>query len=1536
MVGERPARLAAKLFEKLYELHGQIEREAERVELVVGDGILSWRLPDGGIHHPVLLQRVQLEFRPEIPEFIIRETEHGPEIYSALFRALPDVDGRHIGRCREELDKGAYHPLGQEATTGFLRRLVTVLGPQGEFLEGGAPRTMTDQPRIGRDPVIFVRARIQGFATAIEAILEDIQSRDDLPSSLVNIVGIDTTLGTSTGEDTSEIAGQEPPDEDILLSKPANQEQVQIAQRLEKYGCVLVQGPPGTGKTHTIGNLIGHLLAHGKSVLVTSHTTKALRVLRDHVVPELQPLCVSVLESDLDSRRQLESSVDGIVERLSSANPERLEREAGQFRHERTGLLNQLRGLERRILDARTDEYRPVLIGGEEFSPAECARRVGATRKDDDWIPGPVTLGTVVPLSDAELLDLYRTNVGVSSEDERELGAPLPKPDELLAPSDFQELVSTVDDLQVEDVRHREDLWESSPEGQDEGVLEKLLGLLRDAALSLGDDDPWKLAATIAGRDGGIHVEPWQSLIGLVRGVSAEAAKAQEIILTHGPVLARGIPLEEQIQSLDQIAKHLEGGGKLTTLTLLAHRRWKRLIEGVRVGPGPARTRQQFRALLVLARLRVFREQLLGRWERQMVPLGGPSRESLGADPEKQCLQFVSVLEASLGWYAKAWSRLEEELRRFGFRWATCLAECPPDLRPFGELRRLQRTVLHALPPVFAARLKRIRLAKAQARLAGARRQLDLFAAGDVSADVVRALKESLGCSDIAGYRVAFERLVELQQRRMDVVLRQDLLRRLEPVAPAWAAAIRERESPHDQRDLPGDVKAAWLWRQWNDELERRAKTSLEGLQRNADVFRDDLQRTTASLIDRLAWAAQARRTRLPQRQALMGWLQTIRRIGKGTGKRAPKLQAEARKLMAECRTSVPVWIMPLARAVENFDPRKTRVDVVIIDEASQSDVMALVALYMGAQVVVVGDHEQVSPDAVGQKLDEVQHLIDEHLGGIPNANLYDGQMSVYDLAMQAFGGTICLREHFRCVPEIIQFSNHLSYDGRIRPLRDGSLVRVRPAVISHRVPGVANADGVNEEEALAVVALIEAAIEHAEYEEKTFGVISMVGDEQARFIERLLRQRITPLEYESRRIVCGNAAQFQGDERDVMVLSVVDSPRFGGPLRLREEPRFKKRFNVAASRARDQMWVVHSLDPRTDLQARDLRRLLIEHAENPAALMRRVEEGEGRTESELEKQVLRRLVTAGYRVTPQWKVGAYRIDMVVQGGQRRLAVECDGDRYHTQENLVDDMARQAVLERLGWRFVRIRGSEFFRDPERAMRPVWGKLEEFGISGERGSDSSKDSLPPGSELRERVIRRAQELRRGRENRGDEVTASEVDKHGTALEKVIPGWERSAESRVSETREPPEPVANMQGDRVEISTEKLAVERTRTSTEREEGRVGGIDRDRVLSTLRSQLASQEAKCKKCTGPMRPMLGRYGPFAKCSRDGCGNTMTITPKVLNGTLLDLDARCKACSSPLVSRTSKYGSFIGCSKYPECNERVSWQDLRKNLMKP
>jgi len=98
---ERLSRAAMGVFEQLYELHGRLQREGERLELVLGDGILTWRLPSGGIHHPVLLQRVELRFDPTVPEFVVAESDHGPELYTALLR-LPRKSRREDDRVDDD------------------------------------------------------------------------------------------------------------------------------------------------------------------------------------------------------------------------------------------------------------------------------------------------------------------------------------------------------------------------------------------------------------------------------------------------------------------------------------------------------------------------------------------------------------------------------------------------------------------------------------------------------------------------------------------------------------------------------------------------------------------------------------------------------------------------------------------------------------------------------------------------------------------------------------------------------------------------------------------------------------------------------------------------------------------------------------------------------------------------------------------------------------------------------------------------------------------------------------------------------------------------------------------------------------------------------------------------------------------------------------------------------------------------------------------------------------------------------------------
>jgi len=1356
---ERPAYDTLCLFEKLYEIYGTIQRDAEKLELALGDGILNWGCPDGNVLHPVLIQRLQLDFSPEVPAFSLRLTDHSTELYTALFQIMPDVDGNVVAAVRSELEAGGFSPLGRDDTAGFLRALVARLSARGEFHDT-LPDNFMPYPQIGRAPLIFMRNRVTGYATALDAIQTHLDTDSELPNSLLRIMGIveepapDEDSGSSTPDDLPNASTHSP--FDILLSKPANSEQMQIAERLEQHGCVLVQGPPGTGKTHTIANLIGHLLAQGKSILVTSHTAKALRVLREQVVEPLRPLCVSVLESDSAGRSQLEASVGAIVERLANSSVEHLEAEAALLAKRRETLRERLGQLENEILIARGNEYRSFVIGGRDIAPAEAARLIKQGRAQHGWIPGPVEQGRVLPLSLGELLELYAGNARLEAEEERALSAGLPDMQRLPAPDEWERLCTERTTLLPQSQRVRAEFWSCPVSGADPNTLAHLNACLLTENASLQGVEVWECAVMEAGKNPERH-RLWDDLFAVIEQTAETGLRAERALLEREPALNTTLPPEEQIRLLGEICAHLQKGARLSSLVLLTKPMWKQLIQSATVKGRRPETTEDFQALQFVACAGVQRQELTRRWERQVAVLGGPSLVGVAETPERFCARFVPVLRRRIAWHSEVWMPMMQTLVELCFVWERFRQVLPTATALPDSIEDLRERVVPALVEQLSVREAQVRVLEVESRSRQWVSPLESFGA-EAQKSGVADITRSLAAFDAEAYRSAYRNLADLIAQRESYTRRVELLRRLESAAPVWAAFLRERAAPHDAPQPPGDAELAWEWRQMTDELERRDRMTPETLEREREQLDRELRHTTAELVEQRAWAAQIRRTSLPQRQALMGWLNLVKKLGKGTGKRAARLQKEARDKMQACRSAVPVWVMPLSRVVENFDPQTSRFDVVIIDEASQSDAMSLIALYMARSAVIVGDNEQVSPDAVGEKLDCTEHLIAEHLQGIPNAVLYDGQRSLYDIALESFGGHICLTEHFRCAPEIIQFSNALCYNGKIRPLRDMSGIPRRPAIVPYRVVNGVAHNKVNEAEADTIVSLLFGATLQPEYAGATFGVISLVGEEQARRIDEKLRRLLSPDEYARRRVMCGTPPQFQGDERDVIFLSMVDSPK-GGPLTLREDGAngmWKKRYNVAVSRARDQLWVVYSLQHDVDLQPRDIRRRLIEHALDPNAAERRFEIAATRAESPFEREVIRRLTMAGYRVTPQWKVGRYRLDMVVDDGAKRLVVECDGDRYHPVEKLSEDMARQALLERLGWTFARIRGSAFYRDADAAMQPVFARLQEIGIVPIAADHDNATAEKETSGLVMRI------LRQSRKNREEPIAAPMED------------------------------------------------------------------------------------------------------------------------------------------------------------------------------
>lgn len=449
-----------------------------------------------------------------------------------------------------------------------------------------------------------------------------------------------------------------------------------------------------------------------------------------------------------------------------------------------------------------------------------------------------------------------------------------------------------------------------------------------------------------------------------------------------------------------------------------------------------------------------------------------------------------------------------------------------------------------------------------------------------------------------------------------------------------------------------------------------------------------------------------------------------MEKIGKGTGKNAEFYRKQAKEKITLCQKAVPVWIMPMNKVIDTLNPGKNKFDIVIVDEASQADISALVLLYMAKKVIIVGDDKQVSPSAIGEKIEKQNILRDKYLKGIiSNDDLYGTRSSLYSIASTTYQ-PLMLREHFRCVPEIIGYSNKTSYDYKIKPLRETYSSKLKPAVISYRVDGEREEKSkINKVEAETIVSLISSCLEEKLYENSTFGIISLLGQEQVEYIQKLLVEKIGTAEIEKHNILCGDSSHFQGDERDVIFLSMVDSNKNSSvPLIKKTEGTDnlnKKKYNVAASRAKDQMWIIHSLDFRNDLKDGDIRKELLEFGENQRAFMQN-DEIKAKSDSVFEEEVAKYLSIRDYNIKQQWEVGAYRIDMVACYKNEKVAIECDGERWHSsEEQIKNDIERQEVLERCGWNFIRIRGSKYFRNPKLTMQEVEAELSKRGIYPEK-------------------------------------------------------------------------------------------------------------------------------------------------------------------------------------------------------------------------
>jgi very-short-patch-repair endonuclease len=163
------------------------------------------------------------------------------------------------------------------------------------------------------------------------------------------------------------------------------------------------------------------------------------------------------------------------------------------------------------------------------------------------------------------------------------------------------------------------------------------------------------------------------------------------------------------------------------------------------------------------------------------------------------------------------------------------------------------------------------------------------------------------------------------------------------------------------------------------------------------------------------------------------------------------------------------------------------------------------------------------------------------------------------------------------------------------------------------------------------------------------------------------------------------------------------------------------RRFNVAASRARNQMWLFHSVDLE-NLNNKCVRYSLLKYCLENSKPKEEIESPEYLLLNDFEEQLESSIIESGYKVTTKVKVGKYTIDFVVEsdlsldnkgGKYKKIAVKCIGMTDDEDYNWKQQYEMQMCLERMGWEFYKIRASEFYRNPSVVIERLSHKLNNI-------------------------------------------------------------------------------------------------------------------------------------------------------------------------------------------------------------------------------
>ncbi|CAM2065283.1 AAA family ATPase [Sulfidibacter corallicola] len=383
-----------------------------------------------------------------------------------------------------------------------------------------------------------------------------------------------------------------------------------------------------------------------------------------------------------------------------------------------------------------------------------------------------------------------------------------------------------------------------------------------------------------------------------------------------------------------------------------------------------------------------------------------------------------------------------------------------------------------------------------------------------------------------------------------------------------------------------------------------------------------------------------------------------------------------------------PVWLMKLSDLSEQLPLFPGMFDLAIIDEATQCDMASCVPVFQRARrLMVVGDPHQLRHLSFVAR--DTQARLGQRFGlTVEQIERFDyRQRSMLELAEVVQGDTeraarpFFLNEHFRSEPPIIAFSNREFYGQGLHVMTEKPGISHGCALEIVTCAGTRGKDGTNPVEAERLLTDLETLVASAEVRATapSIGILAPFR-KQADYLAGCLQERL-PMDVTRRhRIFVGTAHSFQGQERDLMFLSLTLCPDYhSASLRFLERGGV---LNVAVTRARARQSVYASLET-SHLPEHSLLRRYLWHGRAATPIEKN---GSGVAGDLFARELRMELEARGFRVSGAVSMAGLVLDMVVSRGDRSLGLDLIG--YPGPFADVFPLERYQMLGRAGLRML--------------------------------------------------------------------------------------------------------------------------------------------------------------------------------------------------------------------------------------------------------